>query len=546
MTLLPALNIYNLPVLIAAFLNVGLVVFIYLRSSWQPIHRAFAGWNLALAVWNLGASGIYGAVSEPVALWWSRFCCLAIVWIPATFLHLVLLLQDHRTQRQQRFLIGTYVLGALLFVLNLLWPNFLVERAIPRFWGWAPVGGPGTALLDPLLAASSIYSLVLLRSALRHAQDARRNQLLYVFWSTLIAFIGGGINVLAIHGANIYPFGNLINSIYSLILAYAILEHGLMDIRIILRRGTVYALLSGSMTIVYISLVAVLQRLFGHYGVQENVAFYTAAFPVTVILAPTMKTRIEPFVEHTLFKEAAREGSPPHTSQEMTLMGILATEMAHEITKPLTHIMNAGSRMKGSDQAASRENLRTIERETQRVAEILDGFAMLSPDRKLHRIDVHVSDLLKEAVKTLGVEADGRIRIVRDYAKSPRCAVNPGQLVQVFTNLIQNAWQAMPDGGVLTLSIRSIQLPRKTLAIEVAVSDTGKGIPAELQKKVFEPFFTTKQNQGGRGIGLTISQAMVERHGGTIAIQSPITATGGTRVVVQLPIILLEEESHAT
>src|SRR5437899_1774851 len=115
--LTPALNLYNVPVLIAALLNVGLVAFVCLRGSRQPLHRAFVAWNIALAVWNLGATGIYGATSESVALWWSRFCCLGIVWIPATFLHLILLLQEERTLLQNRLLKGAYGLGMLLFVL---------------------------------------------------------------------------------------------------------------------------------------------------------------------------------------------------------------------------------------------------------------------------------------------------------------------------------------------------------------------------------------------------------------------------------------------
>jgi len=534
MVLWPHLNIYNLPILMAACFNVGLIAFLYLRHDWQPVHRAFAAWNLALVVWNIGSFGAYCAASASAAITWTRFSSLGIVWIPATFLHLVLILQEKRTLPQRRLLIGAYVLGALLFAMDLLWPGCLVKGADLRFWGWAPIGGPGTAILDPMLAGSSIYSLVLLRSAMRQAYEARRDQLQYVFWATLIAFVGGGVNVLVIHGANVYPLGNLVNCLYSLIVAYAIAEHGLMDLRIVFRKGLVYGILSGGLTMVYVSLVAVLQRLFGHYGMQENVAFYTAAFPVTVILAPTMKSRIEPFVDRTIFHEMQGKASSALKNHDMALMGVLATEMAHELAKPLTHIMNEGSRLSNQANDFSKAGLSRIEKEAQRAAEILDGFALLSPDRPLHKIAVPLEDLLEEALSVLGTTHDSTIRILRNYGQHSPVFVNPGQIVQVFTNVIQNAWQAMRHGGTLILGIEP-SADLASPAIQIIIEDTGPGIPPELLEAVFEPFFTTKRMQGGRGVGLTISRAMVERHDGRMQIESPITPDGGTRVRMTLP-----------
>jgi signal transduction histidine kinase len=542
-TLIPSLTIYNLPVLIAAVLNIALIAFVGLRRSWEPIHRVFVAWNLALAFWNLGATGIYGSVSESAALWWSRFCCVGIVWIPATFLHLVLLLQDRRTPLQERLLHGVYALGGLLFALNFVRPTLLTERAVPRFWGWAPLGGPATALLDPLIAGTAIYALALLRSAARHARDVRRNQLQYIYGATLIAFLGGGVNLLAIHGAKIYPFGNLLNSLYALIVAYAIVEHGLMDIQLVLRRGAVYGLLSGGLTVVYLTIVAFLQRLFGHYGVRESVVFYTAAFPITVILAPAMKNRIEPFVDHTLFRIGP--GRPPSVSSrhDMALMGVLATELAHELAKPLTHIMNEGERLGHGAKGASKQSLSKIKKEAQRAAEILDGFALLSPDRPLHRIAHPLQDLLEESLEALGTQDDPRLRVERHYGVCPPAFVNPGQMAQVFTNVIQNAWQAMPEGGRLRLSLEATLFQGQP-AVETAIEDTGPTVPAEILEKVFEPFFTTKRAQGGRGVGLTISRAIVERHGGRMIMESPVGPRGGTRVRITVP-VGRKENTHA-
>lgn len=107
------------------------------------------------------------------------------------------------------------------------------------------------------------------------------------------------------------------------------------------------------------------------------------------------------------------------------------------------------------------------------------------------------------------------------------------RLKQVFMNLIINSINAMPVGGLLTVSIE--QVNNESLSnpthIEVRIKDTGKGMPKEVQEKLFEPFHTTKN--GGMGLGLTISRKIVEQHGGEIAVESEIDR--GTTFIVKLP-----------
>jgi two-component system sensor histidine kinase PhcS len=92
----------------------------------------------------------------------------------------------------------------------------------------------------------------------------------------------------------------------------------------------------------------------------------------------------------------------------------------------------------------------------------------------------------------------------------------------------------MRDEGTLTLALE-MSTREEGRWMNVLIEDTGPGIPPDLLKVVFEPFFTTKRSSGGRGVGLTLSRAMVERHGGLMAIESPILSGGGTRVKIVLP-----------
>jgi len=103
--------------------------------------------------------------------------------------------------------------------------------------------------------------------------------------------------------------------------------------------------------------------------------------------------------------------------------------------------------------------------------------------------------MLNEAIASLGLEDDKSIAVIRQFQPLPDILLNHGQMFQIFTNVLQNAWQAMPEGGVLTLSVRLAANDES--AAEVSIEDSGPGIPAALQPQVFEPFFTTKQAQGG-------------------------------------------------
>ena len=121
-----------------------------------------------------------------------------------------------------------------------------------------------------------------------------------------------------------------------------------------------------------------------------------------------------------------------------------------------------------------------------------------------------------------------QIKLQRDLSPDlPPIEAVPGELEQVFLNLVLNAVDAMPEGG--SLHVSSCRTDDDRLAM--AVSDTGTGILPEHMDRIFEPFFSTKE--GGTGLGLSISYSVVERHGGDITVQSVVGE--GTTFTVWLP-----------
>ncbi|KUL42262.1 ATP-binding protein [Actinoplanes awajinensis] len=171
-----------------------------------------------------------------------------------------------------------------------------------------------------------------------------------------------------------------------------------------------------------------------------------------------------------------------------------------------------------------------IEDATGRVSSLVNAAKQYSHvDRSAHQwIDVHTG--LDSTLVMLAHKIGDGIRVVKDYDRTlPQIPVHPAELNQVWTNLIDNAVQAMSGAG--TLTIRTYQEDERVV---VSVGDSGPGVPDEIKKRVFEPFFTTKPVGEGTGLGLDISyRIVVNGHGGDLSLQS---APGDTRFLVRLPL----------
>jgi signal transduction histidine kinase len=147
----------------------------------------------------------------------------------------------------------------------------------------------------------------------------------------------------------------------------------------------------------------------------------------------------------------------------------------------------------------------------------------------LQTFDVHEG--LDATLTMLSHKLSDGVKVVRDYDRTiPQLCAYPGELNQVWTNLIDNAIDAMGGRGTLTVRTRADGEGR--LAVEIG--DTGPGVPAEIRSRVFEPFFTTKDIGKGTGLGLDIAwRIVVGRHGGEISLESE---PGDTRFTVVLPV----------
>jgi signal transduction histidine kinase len=141
---------------------------------------------------------------------------------------------------------------------------------------------------------------------------------------------------------------------------------------------------------------------------------------------------------------------------------------------------------------------------------------------------IQVAEGLETTLEIYHNQIKRNINLVRDYQELPNIKAYPDELIQVWTNLIHNAIQAMPSGGDLTIATC-----QKNNGVEVSIADTGAGIPLELQPKIFDAFFTTKPAGEGSGLGLYISKKIIDKHQGSMSLQSTL---GSTQFKVWLPL----------
>ena len=206
----------------------------------------------------------------------------------------------------------------------------------------------------------------------------------------------------------------------------------------------------------------------------------------------------------------------------LAALGQFAATLAHEIGTPL-HSISGHLELLREKQAVAPEHehrIQVIQTQLDRVAGIVRNLLQSTRPPGAATGPVALRDVLSELAALLqpGLELR-RIRMEVDLpADLPRVVGDPHQLQQVFLNLFTNAVDAMPEGGVLTVSAAA--LPGAERFVRCDVQDSGHGIPPGLLAQVFEPFVTSKAQGEGTGLGLTVSRDIVQRHGGTLSVSS--------------------------
>ena len=218
-------------------------------------------------------------------------------------------------------------------------------------------------------------------------------------------------------------------------------------------------------------------------------------------------------------------------TEKLAALGQLAAAVAHEVRSPLAVIRSAAQGLAESlprDDEESRRAYSFITAEIDRLGNVVDSLLAFARPLRVEARPVSVHQLFDRALLLAREELDGKALHVRrdEPAALPEVRADGDLICQVLLGLLANAAEAAPSGGEVALAAAAADG-----AVEIAVADSGPGVPPELRARIFEPFFTTRPH--GTGLGLAVARHIVEAHGGRIEVGE--RTGGGARFTLRLP-----------
>src|SRR5579884_244908 len=225
--------------------------------------------------------------------------------------------------------------------------------------------------------------------------------------------------------------------------------------------------------------------------------------------------------------------------EKMRAIGELASGVAHDFNNALMAILGYTELAEDSldDPETIATHLAIIKKASQDASTTVQRLQRFARQRGgTHGEPTDIGMVIKDVIDMTrphwkdAAQKEGRVYTIQtDIQETPRIFAEPSGLREVLINMIQNALHAMPNGGTLTLAART----RSPQEVEIEVADTGQGMTPEVAGRIFDPFFTTRGVEG-TGMGLAMSWTIIQRHGGTIEVQS--TPGKGTHFFIRLPV----------
>ncbi len=221
--------------------------------------------------------------------------------------------------------------------------------------------------------------------------------------------------------------------------------------------------------------------------------------------------------------------------QQFTSFSTLAVGLHHEIKNPLTalsiHVQLLEERLScvAAEDSSLAEMIGVLKAEIRRLNGTLEGFRDFANLQRLALKSVDVREILEDVERLIRPQATRqgvRLELNRAERPLPKVTLDPEKIQQAILNLVLNALEAMPDGGDLTLDATAVEGK-----VRLFVSDSGPGIPPEVQDHIFHPYFSTKER--GTGIGLALAEKLVHQHQGQLNYR---TGPHGTSFAITLPI----------
>ncbi len=422
-----------------------------------------------------------------------------------------------------------YGWGALVGTIGLVWPRALYGPDMV---------GPGPAFW-PIAIASAVGAVLvvgwLVREIRRRRGPARRQIIMLAVGNACAVAAGGGALLLRILGL-VHDLRLTAPALLAavLVIAAAVVRGEVGPARRIIVQTLAYAAMAAAITAAGITaLYLALPALAPGPGIAWTLfVVLCAALPldaVRTLIVDGAGRRLyaAPIGVRDLAEQAERSEARADHAARLAELGALVGAVAHEVRNPLGVIAAHAKLLERAGAPAA--SLEAVRAQVRRASRFVDDLLAYGKPRPLVLREVDVRAVVEEAVTAVRAVHPGA-SIAVEVAPDLHAVADRAALVDVLVNLIGNAVIAVADQGRVTVSAAS------ETTLELAVTDDGPGVPAELAARLFQPFVTGRGRDHahpGTGLGLATARGIVERHGGTLR-HEPV-AEGGARFVIRLP-----------
>jgi signal transduction histidine kinase len=479
--------------------------------------------------------------SQTTLIWWFKISHCFIAFLPIMcFTFVTTFLNIPRNTFWYRI---NLLIGILLSVLSLISDYIISGILYLDLWNYPY---PKAGILHPLLVIHccclSFYSIKLILNELKNKNLSSKkiNQLKYIFCAILV--LSTGITDFTFnYGVTLfYPIGCLSTTLFLIILSICILKHQLMDINIAIKKGLVYSFLISFITLTYLVVVLIIERVFHNYFGYSNFtsSLITAIF-IALIFIP-LKNWIQDLVDRLFFKGTQIEIAYQNErlKQEITQteklksIAILASGLAHEIKNPLTVLKTFGEFLpsKMDDKEFLTKFSPLINKEINRINTLLQELLSFSKPTPVELRPLNVCPLIESTLDLISNNiAKNNINVTTSSLTDPIVLnIDENQFKQALLNILLNALDAMPTNGTLSISTLIIN---NNKIFQLKIQDTGCGIDPLDMPHIFDPFFTKKSL--GTGLGLSVTHEIIKNHNGRIFVESKKDC--GTTFIIELP-----------
>jgi len=478
------------------------------------------------------------------AFFWWQISYIGIICIPVLFMHFVYVFLEIKRVLLLKIV---YLITLPIFLSNIFLEKIFVGNVsllftdskwfTPAWWVYPP--GPLLVFHTLFLYVGLlVYVFVMLIKAYKHSPPNKRTQIKYFTIATITGFVGGGTSYLPSFGIEIYPVLNIAVPLYVLLITYTIIYHRLMDIRVAIKRTLIYSILISVITIAYIVTALFIEHLFKGIVGYSSLPISIFMIILLVIVFQPLKNYIQRVIDKYFFHGSIDEINAENIklrgeiqkTEKLKAVATLAASMAHEIKNPLTGIKTFTEYLpqKHNNPEFMQKFQKIVGMEVDKINNIVKQLLEFAKPSELNIKSTDISNLLDETSDLLNSDfLKSNIKLTKNYIPFPKIQIDPVQMKQVFLNLLLNAKDSMPEGGMIRIKTQKKQSGQ----ISVKISDTGKGIDKEDLKHIFNPFFTKKAV--GTGLGLNVVHGIVTKHDGSINVESAIGK--GTTVEIMLP-----------